>query len=123
MISFRGFTLLLIIIAVCRAEIIFKSPSMGEVVDPGPYKIRAGDSGIVPTLEQFDDSSWEVVLFTGNDTAPVSLFSLGYIRTVCIARKRKRKSKNGLMKRVDKAMLNTDIYSLSFIYSKYLDTK
>ncbi|TGO38774.1 hypothetical protein BHYA_0067g00040 [Botrytis hyacinthi] len=74
MISFRGLTLLLIIIAVCRAEIIFKSPSMGEVVDPGPYKIRAGDSGIVPTLGQFDDSSWEVVLFTGNDTAPFELY-------------------------------------------------
>ncbi|KAF7906041.1 hypothetical protein EAF00_000320 [Botryotinia globosa] len=47
---------------------------MGEVVDPGPYKIRAGDSGIVPTLGQFDDSSWEVVLFTGNDTAPFELY-------------------------------------------------
>ncbi|KAF7913817.1 uncharacterized protein EAF01_000223 [Botrytis porri] len=74
MVSFRGFLLLLMIIAVCRAEIIFKSPSMAEVVDPGPYKIRASDSGIVPTLEQFDDSSWEVVLFTGNDTAPFELY-------------------------------------------------
>ncbi|TGO15432.1 hypothetical protein BTUL_0040g00400 [Botrytis tulipae] len=48
---------------------------MGEVVDPGPYKIRAGDSKIVPTLGQFDDSSWEVVLFTGNDTAPFELYT------------------------------------------------
>ncbi|KAF7892593.1 uncharacterized protein EAF02_000131 [Botrytis sinoallii] len=74
MFSFRGFILQLMIIAVCRAEITFKSPSMGEVVDPGPYKIRAGDSGIVPTLGQFDDASWEVVLFTGNDTAPFELY-------------------------------------------------
>ncbi|TEY46013.1 hypothetical protein BOTCAL_0323g00050 [Botryotinia calthae] len=74
MISFRGFMLLLMIIALCRAEITFKSPSMGEVVGPGPYKIRASDSGIVPTLGQFDDASWEVVLFTGNDTAPFELF-------------------------------------------------
>ncbi|KAF5878684.1 uncharacterized protein Bfra_000851 [Botrytis fragariae] len=74
MFSFQGLMLQLMIIAVCRAEILFKSPSMGEVVDPGPYKIRAGDSGIVPTLGQFDDASWEVVLFTGNDTAPFELY-------------------------------------------------
>ncbi|TGO29023.1 hypothetical protein BPAE_0020g00690 [Botrytis paeoniae] len=74
MFSLREFMLQLMIIAVCRAEIIFKSPSMGEVVDPGPYKIRAGDSGIVPTLGQFNDASWEVVLFTGNDTAPFELY-------------------------------------------------
>lgn len=64
----------LLIIALCRAEITFKSPSMGEVVGPGAYKIRASDSGIVPTLGQFDDASWEVVLFTGNDTAPFELY-------------------------------------------------
>ncbi|ESZ97960.1 hypothetical protein SBOR_1631 [Sclerotinia borealis F-4128] len=64
----------LTIIAVCRAEIFFKSPSMGEVVDSGPYKIHAGDGGIVPTLGQFNDASWEVVLFTGNDTAPFDLW-------------------------------------------------
>lgn len=81
----------LMIIALCRAEITFKSPSMGEVVGPGPYKVRASDSGIVPTLGQFDDASWEVVLFTGNDTAPVSLLSLGCIHAVYIAKKRKKK--------------------------------
>lgn len=48
---------------------------MGEVVDSGPYKIRASDNGTVPTVGQFDDASWEVVLFTGNDTAPVSFAS------------------------------------------------
>ncbi|CAD6448002.1 2d15dd13-2e8d-4e33-b9fd-f62ab3a0a927 [Sclerotinia trifoliorum] len=74
MIAFREFLLHFTIIAVCGAEIVFKSPSMGEVVGPGPYKIRATDSGIVPTLEQFDHASWEVVLFTGNDTTPVQLF-------------------------------------------------
>ncbi|KAF7856854.1 hypothetical protein EAF04_009615 [Stromatinia cepivora] len=74
MMAFREFLLHLIIIAVCGAEIVFKSPSMGEVVGPGKYKIRARDSGIVPTLEQFDDASWEVVLFTGSDTAPFALF-------------------------------------------------
>lgn len=82
----------LLIIALCRAEITFKSPSMGEVVGPGPYKIRASDSGIVPTLGQFDNASWEVVLFTGNDTAPVSLSSLGCIRAVYISQGRERKS-------------------------------
>ncbi|KAB8302911.1 hypothetical protein EYC80_006234 [Monilinia laxa] len=47
---------------------------MGEVVDSGPYKIRASDNGTVPTIGQFDDASWEVVLFTGNDTAPFELW-------------------------------------------------
>ncbi|RAL62374.1 hypothetical protein DID88_004940 [Monilinia fructigena] len=50
----------------------------GEVVDSGPYKIRAGDNGIVPTIGQFDDASWEVVLFTGNDTAPFELWNIDY---------------------------------------------
>ncbi|APA07144.1 hypothetical protein sscle_02g019140 [Sclerotinia sclerotiorum 1980 UF-70] len=81
MMAFREFLLHFMIIAVCGAEIVFKSPSMGEVVGPGSYKISARDSGIVPTLEQFDDASWEVVLFTGNDTVPVELFDyrlIGY---------------------------------------------
>lgn len=79
MIKFREFLLYSMIASLCRAVIVFKSPAVGEVVGPGAYKIRASDSGIVPTLGQFDDGSWEIVLFTGNDTSPVSLFSLGNI--------------------------------------------
>ncbi|QSZ31282.1 hypothetical protein DSL72_000845 [Monilinia vaccinii-corymbosi] len=70
----RDLLLQSIALGVCRAEIVFRSPSMGEVIGPGPYKIRASDNGTVPTLGQFDDASWEVVLFTGNDTAPFELW-------------------------------------------------
>lgn len=77
MITIRKLLLRLILPALCRAEIIFKSPAMGEVIDFGPYKIRASDNGVVPTLGQFYDGSWEVVLFTGNNTAPVGLFRFG----------------------------------------------
>ncbi|KAJ8070474.1 hypothetical protein OCU04_000848 [Sclerotinia nivalis] len=90
---------------------------MGEVVGPGPYKIRARDSGIVPTLEQFDDASWEVVLFTGSDTAPVSFVSiLGDLRRRIEGREAK--------KRIDELMLNLEhMYSLNFINIKCQDTK
>lgn len=105
MIIFRGFILQLMIIALCRAEIFFKSPSMGEVVGPGSYKIHASDSGIVPTLGQFDDASWEVVLFTGNDTAPVSF----NFRVDVFVRHRvcPQEEKSRVRKRTDEAMLNT----------------
>ena len=46
---------------------------MSDILGPGSNTIVASDDGLAPTAGQFVAADWEIVLFTGNDTAPVCL--------------------------------------------------